>query len=57
MFLAEKLLQSPSIKLLKRGFKINKGTKNLEFTELEVAQDEEDNEAPEKALAGDEESN
>ena len=51
--LAEKLLQSPSIKVLKRGFQIKKGKDNLEFTEHEMQQDDESKDTPpEKALAG-----
>lgn len=48
--LAEKLLLSPSIKTIKRGFKIKKGQDKLEFTEEDLA-GEGQTELKEKALA------
>lgn len=54
--LAEKLLQSPSIKVRKRGFEIKKGKENLEFEEKDVPEDKNsEQESSDKALAGDEE--
>ncbi len=49
--LAEKLLQSPSIKLHKRGFDISKGSNQLEFKELELDSETESDDE-EKALVG-----
>ncbi len=48
--LAEKLLLSPSIRAIKRGFKIKKGLDKLEFTEEDLT-GEGQSESKEKALA------